>query len=104
MIGCTALCFRSLIDAVEAWAMDPVKWMFDGNPEVEKEMNTLLEWRPRSQIYQNFMFTIQCVQKFDGWKDDPVRAQIVSLRKSLEDPLFGFVFLFTVLVLSCWVL
>lgn len=65
--------------------MDSVKWMFAGDESVDKDVQWALDWRNANAIFADFLLTIQNIQKFDGWKDDPVRAQAIQSRKVLED-------------------
>ena len=64
--------------------------MFDGSEKVDKDVQTMLNWRRDQTLVCDFLMVMQNVQKFNGWKDDPIRAKVISLKKAIEDfPFLG---------------
>ena len=53
--------------------------------QLGEDVNSLLDWRKGFLIVQDFLRTLQNIQKFDGWKTTPLRAKIVAAFKTMED-------------------
>lgn len=71
--------------AVKSWAMDNVKWVFEGNAEVDENLAAMVDWRSSSSIHEDFLRNIQNVQRFHGWTEDPLRAKVSGLLKTVQD-------------------
>ena len=75
--------------AIDSGELDTAAKIF-GAEEKEKmqlgeDVNSLLGWRKGFLIVQDFLRTLQNIQKFDGWKTTPLRAKIVAAFKTMED-------------------
>ena len=80
---------RHVMPAIDSGELDTAAKIF-GADEKEKmqlgeDVNSLLDWRKGFLIVQDFLRTLQNIQKFDGWKTTPLRAKIVAAFKTMED-------------------
>lgn len=67
--------------------LDQLKPMMlsENEDRLDKELDKLLDWRKANLIVAEFFRTMQNIQKYDGWKNDPLRSKIVIMVKDLED-------------------
>ena len=64
--------------------------MFAESEKVDQDVQSMLNWRRDQTLVCDFLMVMQNVQKFNGWKEDPMRAKVISLKKSIEDfPFLG---------------
>ena len=69
---------------------DKLDWMFAGTKEVDAEVQIMLDWRRDQAMVLDFLMIVINIQKFDGWKDDPMRGKVLSIKKDLEELYFGW--------------
>ncbi|CAK8996124.1 unnamed protein product, partial [Durusdinium trenchii] len=76
---------RPVLTAVETWELDVINPLLADQQTLEKHVENILDWRRDSQIVEEFLRTLTNIQKFDGWKDDPLRGSIIKTMTTLED-------------------
>ena len=81
----TALLTRPLLTAIEKWELESVQWIFSGEDQIDKEVSKMLGWRGKHYITGEFLLSLQNIQKFDAWKTDPLRARVITMKKTVED-------------------
>ena len=74
-----------MLTAVETWELDVINPLLADQQTLEKHVENILDWRRDSQIVEEFLRTLTNIQKFDGWKDDPLRGSIIKTMTTLED-------------------
>lgn len=86
----SSLMVRPVVQAVETWVFEKLDWMFAGNKELDKEIQAMLDWRRDQAVVLDFLLIVVNIQKFDGWKDDPMRGKVLTIKKGIEDLYFGW--------------
>ena len=74
-----------MLKAVETRELDVINPLLAEQETLVKHVENILDWRRDSQIVEEFLRTLTNIQKFDGWRDDPLRGSIIKTMKTLED-------------------
>lgn len=74
-----------MLAAIDAWSFDPVKWMFSGDKTIDADVDAMVGWRQKALAVEDFLRTFQHLHKFDGWKEDTLRAKLVLVFKQVKD-------------------
>lgn len=71
--------------AVKTWAIDNVQWMFNGQKEVDQDMEEMLKWRSDANLEEDFLRHIQSIQKFQGRGGSTLRDTCLQMYKQIQD-------------------
>ncbi|CAE7038253.1 RE1 [Symbiodinium sp. CCMP2592] len=78
---------RPILDAVEVWSMDSVRWMLDEDPAVTADVNYMFEFRHKTEGVLSFSRDITCLlqQAKRSSDDQAFLDDIVKVQKAVED-------------------
>ena len=77
-----------VIQCAEHWKLDDVMWMFKPQPgsvDINKGMNTLVEWREASVMYLDIMKTIVAFKNGSFKMGTAIVTRALPYKRSLEE-------------------
>lgn len=79
------ICFaRAILDAVEVWNMEGVKWMLESNDKIDADTKLAVENACSVAEHVMFFRNLLSLMKDSSWKNESVYQATASARKDLE--------------------